>query len=102
MTGHFVCSLRGQNILESKTRYPFLFKLGVFEDGKLPATPAFFGLDVALFVFEGDVAAYATLAVSNAVVDVMVINCDLAINSLPLFSVVFGFFVCRKLLRFSR
>ena len=102
MTSDLVCSLGGQNILELKTRYPFLSETGVFEYGKLLATSAYFGLDIALFVFGGDVAAYATLAVMNAVVDVMVIDCDLIIIPLPLCPVGVVFFICWKLLHVSR
>jgi len=83
-------------------RYPFLSETGVFEDEKSPATSACFRLDFALPVFVGDGATYAMFAVSNAVVNVMAIDCDLAIIPLPLFPVVFVFFVCRKLLQFSR
>ena len=75
---------------------------GVFENGKLPATSACFGLYIALPVFVGSGAAYAVLAVSNAVVDVMVIDCHLAIIPLPLFPVIIMLFICRKLFQFSR
>ena len=96
MTGLLVCSLGGQYILESKTRNPFLSETGIFEDGELPATSAFFGLDIALPVFFGHGAAYAMLAVSNAVVDVMVINRNPIIIPLPVFPVAVIFFICRK------
>ena len=74
MAGLLVSLLGGENILEAKTRYPFLSETGIFEDGKSPATSACFGLDVALPIFVRNGAAHAMLAVSDAVVDVMVIN----------------------------
>jgi len=102
MIGHLVCSLGSQDILKSETRYPSLLESGVFENGKLPAASACFGLDVALPVFLGNGAAYAMLAVSNAVVDVMVIDYDLIIIPLPVFPVAVIFFICRKLFYLMR
>jgi len=102
MAGHLISLLGGENVLESKTRDSVLIDCELFEYGEPLAASACFGLDFALPFFVGNGAAYAMLAVSNAVVDVMVIYCDLIIIPLPLFPVSFIFWVCWKLFSLMR